>query len=106
MSSTTTILAIIVGVFAATGGAIYLFGIPAWLKRQLEEKALETMGENKMSYMMKDGISKIPADDQEDVKELKKSLGNAGGGLMQNPLGKQTGNTLDGLTSGFTGREQ
>jgi hypothetical protein len=88
MSSTATILG---GIFAALcifAGAIYVFGIPPQLKRQMEEKALETMGENKMSYMMKDQISKVPASDQEDVKELKKGLGNAVGGGMQNPLGK------------------
>lgn len=54
----------------------------------MEEKALETMGENKASYMMKDAVGKIPASDQEDVKELKQGLGNALGGGLQNPLGK------------------
>lgn len=41
------------------------FGIPPQLKRQMEEKALETMGENKASYMMKDAIGRVPASDQE-----------------------------------------
>lgn len=40
------------------------FGIPPWLKREMEDKALETMGENKASYMMKDTIGKVPASDQ------------------------------------------
>jgi len=42
----------------------FSFGIPPQLKRQMEEKALETMGENKASYMMKDTIGKMPASDQ------------------------------------------
>lgn len=88
----------------------------------MEEKALETMGENKASYMMKDAIGKVPADDQEvcipheltqdllietrmqDVKELKKGLGNFAGGSLQNPLGKFAGNTADDATKDFTGR--
>lgn len=49
----------------------------------MEEKALETMGENKASYMMKDAVGKIPASDQEDVKELQKGLGNTLGGSLQ-----------------------
>jgi len=35
------------------------------MKRQMEEKALETMGENKASYMMKDAIGQMPASDQQ-----------------------------------------
>jgi len=91
----------------------------------MEEKALETMGENKASYMMKDMVSKVPASDQQDVKELKQGLGNAVGGGLQNPLGKfvghmlflviwpcytctdrvdQAGNTADDVTAPLTGR--
>lgn len=54
----------------------------------MEEKALETMGENKASYMMKDAIGQIPDDDQQEVKELKSSISKATGGALQNPLGK------------------
>jgi hypothetical protein len=32
---------------------IYIFGIPPELKRKLEKQALKTMGENKMSYVVK-----------------------------------------------------
>ena len=63
------------------------FGIPPWLKREIEDKALETMGENKASYLTKSYVDKIPASDQKDVKELKKGAGNAAGGALQNPLG-------------------
>ena len=64
------------------------FGIPPWLKRELEEKALSTMGENKASYLTKSYVEKIPASDQKDVRELKTGVGNAAGGALQNPLGK------------------
>lgn len=40
----------------------------------------------------------------QDVKELKQGLGNAVGGGLQNPLGKQAGNTADDLTKPLTGR--
>lgn len=53
--------------------SIYSFGIPPQLKRQLEEKALETMGENKASYMMKDAIGKVPASDQKVNKQSHKT---------------------------------
>ncbi|GAB7354699.1 hypothetical protein MBLNU459_g5118t1 [Dothideomycetes sp. NU459] len=99
-----TYFTVVAGLLALLAGAIYLFGIPPQLKRAMEEKALETMGENKASYLMKDQISKIPASDQEDVKNLKKGLGNALGGSLQNPLGKEVGNVGDELTSPLTGR--
>ncbi|KAF2260194.1 hypothetical protein CC78DRAFT_536549 [Lojkania enalia] len=96
-----TILAGIIGVLSL---AIYLFGIPPELKRKMEKQALKTMGENKMSYIAKDQISKIPESDQEDVKQFKKGLGNAVGGAMNNPIGETTGETADELTKPFTGR--
>ena len=43
-STSTTILVTLVLFLATAGGYIYLFGLPPWLKRELEEKALETMG--------------------------------------------------------------
>ncbi|KAK0364646.1 hypothetical protein LTR91_008197 [Friedmanniomyces endolithicus] len=105
MASTATyILAAIVVAMAAVGGYIAVFGIPPQLKRQMEEKALETMGENKASYMMKDAIGQMPASDQQNVKDFQKGLGNIMGGSMQNPLGKFTGNTADDMTKEFTGR--
>lgn len=54
----------------------------------MEEKALNTMGENKASYLTKSYVEKIPASDQKDVHELKTGVGNAAGGALQNPLGK------------------
>jgi hypothetical protein len=51
-----------------------------------------------------DQISKLPEGDQEDVKNLKKGLGNLGGGAVQNPLGEKGGDIADDLTSPFTGR--
>jgi hypothetical protein len=44
------------------------------------------MGENKASYLTKSYIDQIPASDQKDVRELKKGVGNAAGGALQNPL--------------------
>ncbi|KAK4565259.1 hypothetical protein LTR86_003876 [Recurvomyces mirabilis] len=70
----------------------------------MEEKALETMGENKASYMMKDAIGSMPASDQKEVKEVQQGLGNLTGGALQNPLGKFAGNTGDNATKDFTGR--
>ncbi|TKA82269.1 hypothetical protein B0A55_01704 [Friedmanniomyces simplex] len=103
-SSVTYFLAAIAVLVAMLGGYIAVFGIPPQLKRQMEEKALETIGENKASYMMKDAIGKVPASDQQDVKELQKGLGNVLGGGMQNPLGKFAGNSADDATKDFTGR--
>lgn len=45
------------------------------------------MGENKASYLAKSYVDKLPASDQEDVREVKKGVGNAVGGALQNPLG-------------------
>lgn len=44
---------ILVGVAAVIAAYIYLFGIPPQLKREMEQKALQTIGENKASYMLK-----------------------------------------------------
>ncbi|KAH7076432.1 hypothetical protein BKA63DRAFT_489762 [Paraphoma chrysanthemicola] len=98
------IFTVFAGILALAGAYLYFFGIDPETKRALERKALKTMGENKMSYLAKDQINKIPASDQEDVKQLKKTLGNAAGGVTNNPLGEQAGETADRLTSPFTGR--
>ncbi|KAF2025214.1 hypothetical protein EK21DRAFT_117004 [Setomelanomma holmii] len=100
----TQIFTVFAGILALAGAYFYFFGIDPETKRELERKALKTMGENKMSYMAKDQINKIPTSDQEDVKQLKKSLGNAVGGVSNNPLGEQAGETADRLTSPLTGR--
>lgn len=44
---------VVAGVLVVASLAVYLFGIPPELKRKLERKALQTMGENKMSYVAK-----------------------------------------------------
>ena len=97
-------LTILAGLVALTAAYLYFFGISPELKRKMERQALKTMGENKMSYMTKDAIDKVPASDQENVKSLKKGVSNLAGGAMQNPLGEQTGEAADTLTSPFTGR--
>ena len=53
MPSAASIFTALAGVLAVAGLAIYFFGIPPELKRKMEEKALDTMGENKASYIMK-----------------------------------------------------
>ena len=53
MTSGTVYVTLLAGLIAVLAGGIYLFGIPPALKRAMEEKALETMGENKASYMLK-----------------------------------------------------
>ncbi|KAF4556059.1 Hypothetical protein D9617_2g060260 [Elsinoe fawcettii] len=97
------------GILALVAAYVYLFGIPPQWKRAMERKALETMGENKASYLVKGRylyqINKVPASDQQDVKDLKKGISNVAGGALQNPLGKQAGETTDRLTSPLTGRQ-
>ena len=51
-----------------------------------------------------DQISKIPEGDQKELKDLKKGISNLGGGALQNPLGKMTGDAADDATKPFTGR--
>lgn len=46
-------LSVLVGFIGVVALAVYLFGIPPELKRKLERQALQTMGENKLSYMAK-----------------------------------------------------
>ncbi|KAF2869511.1 hypothetical protein BDV95DRAFT_498062 [Massariosphaeria phaeospora] len=99
-----TVFTIFAGVLGVVALGIYLFGIPPELKRSMERQALQTMGENKMSYMAKDQISNLPASDQENVKQFKEGLGNAVGGGLKNPLGETTGEATDKLTSPLTGR--
>jgi uncharacterized protein (UPF0333 family) len=53
-------LSALAGVVALIAGYFYFFGIDPETKRQLEKKALETMGENKMSYMAKGTLSDYP----------------------------------------------
>jgi hypothetical protein len=49
----STYLSVLAAVVALMVGAVYLFGVPPQWKRAMEEKALETMGENKASYLVK-----------------------------------------------------
>ncbi|KAK7540607.1 uncharacterized protein J3D65DRAFT_615854 [Phyllosticta citribraziliensis] len=104
MPTTTTVVSIIAGIVAALSAYIYFFGIPPAIRRELEQKALKTMGENKASYLVKDQISKMPASDQEDIKNIRNGVGNLAGGSLNNPLGETAGNAADDITSPFTGR--
>ena len=53
------------GLVALVSLAIYLFGIPPEAKRKLERQALQTMGENKLSYIAK-GASLVSSDSEPD----------------------------------------
>jgi hypothetical protein len=53
MPTATTVLTAFAGIVALISLAVYFFGIPPELKRKMERKALETMGENKASYVLK-----------------------------------------------------
>lgn len=46
-------LSVLAAMLALAVGAVYMFGVPPQWKRAMEEKALETMGENKASYLVK-----------------------------------------------------
>ncbi|KAF3001926.1 hypothetical protein E8E13_006720 [Curvularia kusanoi] len=102
--SASTFFTALAGIVAVIGLAVFLFGIPPELKRKLERSALKTMGENKLSYMTKDQINKIPTSDKTDPLQLKKGVSNLAGGASQNPLGEATGEAADRLTSPLTGR--
>lgn len=104
MPTAATIFTTFASITALISVAIYVFGIPPKLKRAMEKKALETMGENKASYDNTDQISRIPASDQKVIKHRKKCLGNALGEGLNNPLGEKTGDLGDHLTKDFTGR--
>jgi len=104
MPTAASIATVFAGIIALISVAVYFFGIPPELKRAMEKKALQTMGENKASYLMKDQISKMPESDQQNVEDAKKGLGNVLGGSLQNPLGEKTGDLGDDLTKDFTGR--
>jgi hypothetical protein len=43
----------VLGLVALTAAYFYFFGISPETKRKMEQQALKTMGENKMSYMAK-----------------------------------------------------
>lgn len=53
MAFFSSFFTIIAGLAAVVAAYIYFFGVPPQMKRAMEEKALETMGENKASYMLK-----------------------------------------------------
>jgi hypothetical protein len=55
------IFTILAGLVALAAGYFYFFGISPETKRKMEQQALKTMGENKMSYMAK-GKSSHPLD--------------------------------------------
>jgi len=89
---------------AAFVGYLYLVGIPRETKRRMENAALNAMGENKSSYLVKDALGRIPDSDQKDLKDVKKGVSDTAGFAMQNPLGKEAGQTADDVSAPLTGR--
>merc|ERR1711981_1194650 len=54
--SMASFLTILAGVVTLIAVGIYFFGIPPELKRKMERAALQTMGENKASYLVKENL--------------------------------------------------
>ncbi|KAF2403778.1 hypothetical protein EJ06DRAFT_505083 [Trichodelitschia bisporula] len=104
MSQPSTLLLSALALLGFIAAYIYLVGIPPEMKRKMEKKALETMGENKASYMLKDQIGKVPSTGDRDLDGLKNNVGNIAGRVMKNPLGDQAGERADDLTKPLTGR--
>jgi hypothetical protein len=55
------IFTILAGLLALAGAYLYFFGVSPETKRKMENQALKTMGENKMSYMAKGESARHPA---------------------------------------------
>jgi hypothetical protein len=55
-----TYLSVLGACMALMAGAVFLFGVPSRWKRTIEDKALETMGENKASYALKSEAARHP----------------------------------------------
>jgi 5,10-methenyltetrahydromethanopterin hydrogenase len=60
MTTAKSVLTVFAGIIALISAAVYFLGIPPELKKAMQKKALQTMGENKASYLMK-GISISPS---------------------------------------------
>jgi len=58
-STIAIVFTVLASILALVAIGIYFFGIPPEIKRKMEEKALETMGENKASYIVKGRMSSI-----------------------------------------------
>jgi TRAP-type uncharacterized transport system fused permease subunit len=52
-NNTAIAFTVVAGTLALIAAYVYFFGIPPEMKRKMEKQALETMGENKASYVMK-----------------------------------------------------
>ncbi|KAI9759723.1 MAG: hypothetical protein M4579_002108 [Chaenotheca gracillima] len=81
-----TILGIIVAAYVFADivypAAIYIVQYIRYGKDRAEADALDSMGENKMSYVVKDGLKNTKIIDDPAVNNLQEGLGNAVGGLV------------------------
>lgn len=66
-SFSTTILLVFTAIIGGASAYIFFFGLPPQLKREMQEAALETIGENKASYALQQGLNKVP-DSQSKVR--------------------------------------
>ncbi|QIW95837.1 hypothetical protein AMS68_001355 [Peltaster fructicola] len=70
-ASSTIVAAALLLVIALAAGALYAFGVPKDVKHSLEEKVLQTMGENEASIFVNNTIHQLPEDNQLQTHELK-----------------------------------
>lgn len=67
----TQIFTVLAGVLALAGAYLYFFGIDPETKRALEKKALQTMGENKMSYLAKGMLPRSVPSSSPNTSQIK-----------------------------------
>ncbi|KZF26018.1 hypothetical protein L228DRAFT_242408 [Xylona heveae TC161] len=111
MADKTVTTSIVVAVIAVIIAVAYFSGAADPLIKRLmkfyfkgkakaEEKALETMGENKASYFVKGNIKDAKITDDKNVNELQGGIAEGVGGGVNNPLGKNLGEGLDKVVRG------
>ncbi|KAI9834759.1 MAG: hypothetical protein M1819_002845 [Sarea resinae] len=111
MVTNTTIASVVAAIIAVAIAAAYISGAADPIidriaklyfkgKAKAEEKALETMGENKASYYFKGQLQENKISDDKKVNEIQSGLAEGVGGGLNNPLGKEAGNVGDQLFRG------
>jgi hypothetical protein len=63
------------------------YGLPSATKRQIEDAAVNAMGENKNTDMIKDALRKIPDSDHSNLGDVKDNVNSGATGEHQTPLG-------------------
>ncbi|KAI9840164.1 MAG: hypothetical protein M1837_001877 [Sclerophora amabilis] len=84
---------------------IYFVQYARYGKDRAETDALDAMGENKMSYMVKDGLKNTKIIDDPAVNGIQEGVGNAVGGLMdKGGMGGDVAKGISDLGSGASER--